>query len=125
MATLALVGAQAHAVCTFGGSSEPSLQSNFDSLLGPGTLNATTACVDDGDDAAWSTIGSIGEIDIVLELAGNAATNSFGVYDLNDTGARTSIFDGNDATPVPLPTPVVMLMSGLIGLAGVSRRGVI
>jgi hypothetical protein len=239
MATLALVGAQAHAVCTFGSSSESSLQSNFDSLLGLGTLNATTACVDEGDDAAWSTIGSRGEIDIVLELAGNAATNSFGVYDLNDPRARLSIFDGNDAvgaqavlrlrqtvdgwrvsvqeagargwthqfmstgafgfylstrsngtlysqssrnadgvdhlyayqgtgtpflsgplsgevftlrdyllawedlagggdrdyqdfvavvqdvTPVPLPTPVVLLMSGLIGLAGVSRRGVI
>lgn len=43
LATLALAGAQAHAVCTFGSSSEPSLQSSFDSLLGAGTLNATTA----------------------------------------------------------------------------------
>lgn len=94
---LALAGAQAHAVCTFGSSGESSLQSRFDSLLGTGTLDATTACVDDGDDAAWSTVGAIGEIDIVLELAGNAATNSFGVYDLNDPGARLTIFDGDDA----------------------------
>lgn len=238
MATLALAGAQAHAACTFGSSSEPSLQSSFNSMLGAGTLNASTACLDEGKDASWSTIGSIGEIDIVLELAGDAATNSFGVYDRNDPGTRLAIFDGNDAagdqavlrlrqtvdgwrvsvqeigahgwshqfistgafgfylstrsngtffsdssrnadgvdhlyayrgigtpfltgplsgevfagadyllawedlagggdrdyqdfvalvqdiTPVPLPTPVVLLMSGLIGLAGVSRRGV-
>jgi hypothetical protein len=97
LVALALAGAQAHAVCTFGSSGEPSLQSRFDSLLGAGTLNAATACVDDGDDAAWSTIGSIGEIDIVLELAGNASTNSFGVYDLNDASARLTIFDGGDA----------------------------
>jgi hypothetical protein len=238
MTALALASAQAHAVCTFGSSNEPTLQSSFNSLLGAGTLNASTACLDDGDDAAWSTLGSRGEIDIVLELAGNAATNSFGVYDLNNPGARLTIFDANDVvgdqavlrlrqlgdgwrvsvqetgargwnhqfistsafgfylstqshgtffsdssrnadgvdhlyayqgtgtpftsgplsgevfaardyllawedlagggdrdhqdfvalvrdiTPVPLPTPVVLLMSGLIGLAGVSRRGV-
>lgn len=239
IAALALAGAQAHALCTFGTSGEASLQGSFDALLGTGTLDATTACVDDGDDAAWSTIGSVGQIDIVLELAGNASTNSFGVYDLNDPNARLTIFDGNDSVgdqavlrlrqtvdgwrvsvqesgargwnhqfistgafgfylstqsngtffsqssrnvdgvdhlyayqgtgtpflggplsgevfarqdyllawedlvgggdrdyqdfvavvqdinPVPLPTPVIMLMSGLIGLAGVSRRGVI
>lgn len=97
MAVLALAGAQAHAVCTFGSSGESSLQSSFDSLLGAGTLDATTACLDEGEDAAWSTIGSIGQVDIVLELAGNAATNSFGVYDLNDPGAQLTIFDRNDA----------------------------
>ena len=97
LATLALAGAQAHAVCTFGSSNEPSLQSSFDSLLGAGTLNATSACIEEGDDAAWSTIDSIGEIDIVLELAGKARTNSFGVYDLNDPNARLTIFDGNDS----------------------------
>ena len=97
LAALALAGTQAHAACTFGNSNEPSLQNTLDSLLGSGALDATTACVDDGDDAAWSTIGSIGEIDIVLELAGNAATNSFGVYDLNDPNARLSIFDGGDS----------------------------
>jgi hypothetical protein len=41
-------------------------------------------------------LGSIGQIDIVLELAGNASTNSFGIYDLNNPGARLSVFEGND-----------------------------
>jgi hypothetical protein len=95
-AALALGGAQANALCTFGGSGEPSLQGSFNSLLGANTLSATSACVDDGDDAAWTTLGSIGQIDIVLELAGNASTNSFGIYDLNNPGARLSVFEGND-----------------------------
>lgn len=65
-------------------------------MLGANTLSATTSCVDDGDDAAWTTVGSVGAIDIVLELAGNAATNNFGVYDLNSPGVRLSVFDGLD-----------------------------
>lgn len=96
LAALGLAAAQANASCTFGGSGEPSLQGSFNSMLGANTLSATAACLDDGDDAAWSTVGSIGEIDIVLELAGNASTNVFGVYDLNDPNARLSVFDGAD-----------------------------
>jgi hypothetical protein len=93
-----LAAAQANALCTFGGSGEPSLQGSFNSLLGANTLSATSACLDDGDDAAWSTVGSIGQIDILLELAGNANTNVFGVYDLNNPNLRLSIFDGADST---------------------------
>ncbi|GFE84253.1 hypothetical protein GCM10011487_62530 [Steroidobacter agaridevorans] len=97
LAALGLAAAQANALCSFGGSGEPSLQGSFDSMLGANTLSATTSCLDDGDDAAWTTVGSIGQIDIVLELAGNASTNVFGVYDLNNPNARLSIFDGADA----------------------------
>lgn len=96
LAALGLAAAQANALCTFGGSGEPSLQGSFNSMLGANTLSASTSCLDDGDDAAWTTVGSIGQIDIVLELAGNASTNVFGVYDLNDPNARLSIFDGAD-----------------------------
>jgi len=96
LAALGLAAAQANALCTFGGSGEPSLQGSFNSMLGANTLNASTACLSDGNDAAWSTVGSIGQIDIVLELAGNANTNVFGVYDLNDPNARLSIFSGSD-----------------------------
>lgn len=66
-------------------------------MLGANTLSATNACLDDGSDAAWSTVGSIGQIDIVLELAGNASTNTFGVYDLNNPNSRLSVFDGADS----------------------------
>jgi hypothetical protein len=94
---LAVVGGQAHALCTFGSSGEPSLQTSFDALLGPAALNAQSACVAEGGDAAWTTVGSIGQIDIVLELAGNAQSNVFGVYDLNDPTRRLSVFEGNDS----------------------------
>ncbi|WP_129779363.1 DUF4114 domain-containing protein [Peristeroidobacter soli] len=94
LAALGLAAAQANALCTFDGSAEPSLQGSFNSLLGANTLSATASCLDDGDDAAWTTVGSIGQIDIMLELAGNADTNVFGVYDLNNPNARLSIFDG-------------------------------
>lgn len=97
LAALGLAASHANALCTFGGSSEPSLQGSFDSMLGANTLNATTACVDDGSDAAWTTVGSIGQIDIVLELAGNASTTTFGVYDLNNPNSRLSVFEGNDS----------------------------
>jgi hypothetical protein len=96
LTALALAAAQANALCTFGGAGEPSLQGSFNSLLGANTLSASNACVNDGDDAAWTTVGSIGQIDIMLELAGNSSTNTFGVYDLNDPTARLSIFEGGD-----------------------------
>lgn len=97
LAALGLAASQANALCTFGGSGEPTLQGSFDTLLGANTLSASNACVDDGNDAAWTTVGSIGQIDIVLELAGNASTTTFGVYDLNDPSARLSVFDGADS----------------------------
>lgn len=95
IAALGLAASQAHALCAFGGPGEPGLQASFDALLGANTLSATAACLDDGDDAAWTTVGSVGQIDILLELAGNASTNTFGVYDLNDPSARLSVFEGN------------------------------
>lgn len=97
LAALGLAAAQANALCTFGGSGEPSLQGSFNTMLGANTLSATNSCLDDGEDAGWTTVGSIGQIDIVLELAGNASTNVFGVYDLNDPNTRLSVFDGNDS----------------------------
>jgi hypothetical protein len=97
VAGLALGANHAYAACTFGGSGEPSLQASFNSLLGPaGAPNVATACVDDGGDAAWELVGSVGAVDIVLELAGNASTNSFGVYDLADPTRRLTVFEGND-----------------------------
>ena len=96
-AGLALSASQVYAACTFGGSGEPSLQSTLDTLVGAGVVNAQTSCVADGHDVAWTTTGSIGEIIIAIELAGNAATNSFGVYDLNDPSRRLTVFSGSDA----------------------------
>jgi hypothetical protein len=93
---LVMAGTQVQAACTFGSSGEPSLQSALNTMLGAGAPNTSVACVADGADAAWTAVGSIGAIDIVLELAGNAGSNTFGLYDLNDPSRRLTIFEGND-----------------------------
>lgn len=94
---LVMAGSQVHAECTFGNvGGEPSLQGAFNTMLGVGAPSAATACVPDGADAAWTTVGSVGSFNIVLELAGNAQANSFGLYDLNDPNRTLTIFEGND-----------------------------
>ena len=97
LAAVGLGAQQAQAACTFGGSGEPSLQASFGTLLGADAPDVMADCLADGADAKWSTVGAVGGIDIVLELAGNADTNSFGLYDLNNPNRRLSIFEGNDA----------------------------
>ena len=98
LGAFALSVSHANAACTFGSSSgEPSLQTSFNQMLGANALSATSACLDDGDDAGWGTIGSIGQLDVVLELAGNAQTNTFGIYDLKNPNVRLSVFDGADS----------------------------
>lgn len=95
-AGLALAAGQSYAACTFGNSGEPALQGTFNTLLGNGVLDAGSDCVADGADVAWSTVGTSASSSILIELAGNAASNNFGVYDLNDPSRRLSIFEGND-----------------------------
>lgn len=112
IAALALGAQQAHAICTFGGSGEPSLQSSFNSMLGTGAPDAVTSCVDDGSDAAWTTVGTTGSASILIELAGNAASNTFGIYDLNDPSRRLSVFEGNDAVSSFATIRLASLASG-------------
>ena len=95
LAGLSLAASQSYAACTFGSAGEPSLQHTFDTLLGADTVNVQTACMADGNDAAWSTTGQVGTVDIQIELSGNAASNTFGIYDLN-TGSRIQVFEGDD-----------------------------
>jgi hypothetical protein len=94
---LALCGAatQVHATCTFGGSGEPSLQTSFNGWLGAGAVNTQTGCIADGNDSQWAT--STGGATILLELAGNANTNTFGIYDLSNPANRLTIFAGGDS----------------------------
>jgi hypothetical protein len=96
VAGLALCANQAYAACTFGSSGEPSLQGTLDTLVGPGVIDAQASCVSDGQDVAWTTVGTVGEVILAVELAGNAATNSFGVYDLSDPSRRLTVFTGSD-----------------------------
>jgi hypothetical protein len=94
-AGLALAASQSYAACTFGGSGEPGLQSTFDSLFGADSVNVQTACLADGSDGQWATSGQVGSINIRIELTANAASNTFGIYDLV-TGQQIQVFEGDD-----------------------------
>jgi hypothetical protein len=102
---------QAQAACTFGGSGEPSLQSTVNTMLSGGAPNVATECVTDGNDAGWRTVGSTGSIAVQVELAGNAGSNEFGIYDLS-TGETRRIFEGNDGAGAGAPTVLAPLGSG-------------
>lgn len=85
---------QAHAACTFGTSSEATLQSSFDTLLGSGVLNSASDCLAEGSEAQWETPDLAGAT-ILLELAGNAGTNTFGVYSVDNPSEYRSVFAGS------------------------------
>lgn len=67
----------------------------------PGTssVNVNTDAVQEGSDAYWAIGGSGGAIStIVIELAGNATYNTFGVYDLGNPSNYVEIFNGAAST---------------------------
>lgn len=111
VAGLGLAATQAHAVCTFGGSGEPSLQASLNTLLSGDAPDVVNDCLADGNDTAWRTVGSTGTIAIHVELAGNARSNEFGLYDLN-TGMTRRIFEGTDGAGAGATIVLAQLASG-------------
>jgi len=91
---------QAEAACSFGPGApfggEPTLQAALNGLLSsaPNTVND---CLADGTvsngDAHWVTIGP-SSATILLEIAGFANQNTFGIYDATDPSNRLQIFTG-------------------------------
>ena len=81
------------AACTFGrGSGEPTLQSVFDTDLGRGALNAADCIV---DDRSWAAPANL-DATIVIELAGFASQNEFGIYSVDAPTQRIELFGGPD-----------------------------
>lgn len=82
------------AVCTFGTStSEPSLQTIVDQRISP-TFSTTTSCLADGADSYWSASQGAAAT-ILVEVAGYANQNTFGIYDRNDPTRRLQLFSGS------------------------------
>jgi hypothetical protein len=90
-----LVSLPAYAACSFGSSSETSLQGVFDTILPSGSLSATQDCLDEGADSNWTATGQA-IATIVIELAGFSNQNTFGIYDAADPTRRATIFAGSD-----------------------------
>jgi hypothetical protein len=86
-----------------GTNGEASLQSVLDGITctttsgactlgGPSSVDVVTDQVT--PDAAWALSGGNGSGQIVVELAGYASINAFGIYDLLDHSRRVQLFSG-------------------------------
>src|SRR5262245_37312624 len=89
--------AHAHAACTFGNSQETSLQGVFDSLFAPGALSAANDCVPSSADGSWTAAGPV-DATIIIELAGFADKNIFGIYDVSNPRSRVVAFGGAESS---------------------------
>lgn len=95
-ALLLLATGEAAAACSFGrGSGEASLQSVFDQVLGSGALDAAADCVSAADARVWSAPAEA-VATIIVELAGFAPQNRFGIYQGDESNNRITLFDGAD-----------------------------
>lgn len=97
-AALAGTSPQASAACAFGSSGEPSLQQSFNSLFGAANApDAVNDCLADGvgpnRDGVWHSTGG-SSATILLELAGFADSNTFGLYDPLNTANHLNVFAG-------------------------------
>jgi Domain of unknown function (DUF4114) len=95
---LSSLSIESFAACTFGVSGEPSLQTNFNGLFGAANApNAVTDCLADGTganrDGVWTTQGSTSAT-ILLEIAGFANLNTFGIYDPSNPTNQLQVFAG-------------------------------
>ncbi len=89
--------AHAAASCSFSPSSggEPALQDVFNDMFGASAApNTTTSCLADPSDALWHTVSSVGSATILVEIAGNANGNAFGIYDSTSVLNSLQIFSG-------------------------------
>lgn len=88
----------ARADCTFGtpAGGEATLNVSLRQLLAS-PPNVVTGCLDDGvglnGDAHWTNVGQTSAT-LLLEIAGFANVNSFGIYDINDPANRLMVFSG-------------------------------
>ena len=93
-------GAASAATCVTGGSGEASLQEIFDGftvgpVAGSSSIDTLTDCVPDSLDSIWSITASGGSVaTMIIELAGNKNSNTFGVYDTADSSNRVELFNG-------------------------------
>jgi hypothetical protein len=92
----------AFAVPVLGGE-DPDLQEILDDITvgpveGDSSVDVTTDYLDDSTDSYWSITASGGSVStMVIEVAGLANSNKFGVYDASNSGNQVMLFDGSDS----------------------------
>ncbi len=82
-------------------SAELTLQGVLDGITvgGASSVNASSDMLEDGKDSNWyfPLAPQDGSATIVIELAGNAGSNTFGLYDINNKNDKVNIFNGDAA----------------------------
>ena len=87
-----------------GGGSEANLQTIVNNITTAPTLGVSSTDVyadhiADGGDATWAVTGSGGSVStMIIELAGNARSNTFGIYDSSDPTKFVQLFAGSATT---------------------------
>ena len=92
-----VTGNASAATCGIQASAETSLQGILDGITttGPSSVTASTDCLVDGTDSNWSITGSgLSGTTMIIELAGQAGTNTFGVYDTSNSNNFVELFNG-------------------------------
>ncbi|RWX44361.1 PEP-CTERM protein-sorting domain-containing protein [Candidatus Electrothrix aarhusensis] len=102
-AGVGMLGGNAMAVSLpFGGDGSGStLQGVFDDLAtdGNNAINVTTDALNDFSDSYWSVGGSGGAVStMIIELAGFAPDNTFGIFDRADRYNTVQLFGGSSGT---------------------------
>ena len=92
-----VVPSSAFSACGIGpDNGEISLQAVMNGLLGSAAPIATADCVPDAADSVWTTAGSAAAT-LIVEIAGYAGQNTFGIYDLDNTGNFVQIYAGESS----------------------------
>ncbi len=81
------------------GSTGNALQTNLNNATvgGNSSIDVNADQIADGLDSYWEIVGGSGSTTtLVLELAGKRESNTFGIYDRNDTSNYVELFAGSD-----------------------------
>ncbi|MEI6825820.1 MAG: DUF4114 domain-containing protein [Desulfuromonadales bacterium] len=84
-----------------GNGSEQNMQQILNSITSGGTsnVNAFTDFIKDPSDALWTTGGvGISSATMIVEIAGWAGTNNFGIYDSSNISNKAELFNGAAST---------------------------
>ncbi len=76
------------------------LQNVLDNITlgGPSDVNVVTDQMTENEDSYWGVTGAGGSVStIVIELAGYAGSNEFGIFDRKDATKKVKLFSGSDA----------------------------
>lgn len=104
---------------------EDSLQEVLDNITttGPSSVNVHTDQI--SNDAHWSIGGSGGALaSFVIELAGNAANQTFGIYDKNDNSKYVQLFAGASTPTNNNRVTVSILLDGSVELNNTTDTGI-